>query len=398
MLRVFFHAVFEQDVFEADDHIKKELQTETIQTDLCSLAKIMDIPADSSEVRSAYTIYLNGSTQRSTCIIVPFCYVLLSVSGALLSNISFNSRYPLMATSTRFGFGQPPLRLHIGRILSTNHVFRSYSTSYGITCTPTLTSSFVFSEYSAYFAQLGSTVGFKAALPIVSPSRSISFAPYCCSQARQLSQLPRSAGPTRHRTALALEPYLDSGVCRIQDGNYTAKVLVNGISRRLPQTVSTVAKLTPIQRKAQERWQRSKDRIRSTFLQKDFDPNRFLRIFDNCLLLRLLCKHVTVDWVTSLPNQYGHSGNTSLRRDERGNKRVLIQLIKPSAVRYWAESTMQKILETLLIEMVNALFLLYACHCPSCLATGQELSKAKLLAAFAEKANIYLTGLTRCGD
>ena len=58
---------------------------------------------------------------------------------------------------------------------------------------------------------------------------------------------------------------------------------------------------------------------------------------------------------------------------------------------------MQKILETLLVEMVNALFLLYACRCPSCVATGQELSKAKLLAAFAEKANIYLIGLIRCG-
>lgn len=305
-----------------------------------------------------------------------------------------------MATSARFGFGQHPSRLHIGRIPSTSHVFRSYSTSYGITCIPTLTSSFVYSEYSAHSPQLSSTVGSKAALPIVSPSRFTSIAPYRYIQTRQLSQVPRSAGPIRHRTALALalDSYPDTGVCCIQHGNYTAKVLVNGISRRLPQTIITVAKLTPIQKKAQERWQRSKDRVRSTLLQKDFDPNHFFRIFDDCLLLRLLRKHVTVDWVTSLPNQSGRSGNAILQRDERGNKRVLIQLVKPSAARYWAESTMQKILETLLVEMVNALFLLYACRCPSCVATGQQLSKAKLLAAFAEKANIYLTGLIRCGD
>ena len=185
-----------------------------------------------------------------------------------------------------------------------------------------------------------------------------------------------------------------SGVGRLRDGNYTAKVLASGLIRRLPQSNSIDAKLKPIQSTALKKLHSRACNIRSIRLKKDFRLKSFFRLFNLYFFRGFLGNQIDLKWAEVRPNQPTWSGRATLQADARGHQSVLIRIRRPSKA-HWGETTVQEVLATLLVEMVNAMFLLHACDCPSCLGVGQELSKAKLIAALEEEADRSLTSFTK---
>ena len=284
--------------------------------------------------------------------------------------------------------------LHADRIPNTSYTLRLYSTSCGVSHARALTSSLLFSEQSAYFTRFDSFVGSNAALPSASASRAPSKPPYSHSESSVISKKSRSPVKVKHRTGLELVSCPVSGASRLQDGKYPTKVLARGLIRRLPQSNPIDAKLKPIQSEALKKFYSRISNIRSIRLKKDSCLKSFLRLFDDCFLRGLLGNWIDVKWAEGRPNQPAWSGRATLQTDVRGHQRIIIRIVKPSGG-HWSETTIQGVLATLLVEMVNAVFLLHACRCLSCLGLGQELSKAKLLTALEDEANRSLTGFTK---
>ena len=299
-----------------------------------------------------------------------------------------------MLTSASSALRQSHSIGRFGRIPNISHVLRLYSTTCGTTHARALTSSLLLFEQSACFTQFDSSVSSNAALPSSLTSRVTSIPPYSHSKSNALSKKPRNPVKVKHRTALDLESCPVSGVGRLRDGNYTAKVLTRGLIRRLPQSNPIDAKLKPIQSTALKKLHSRTCNIRSIRLKKDFRLKSFLRLFNLYFFRGLLGNQIDVKWAEVRPNQPTWSGRATLQTDARGHQRVLIRIRRPSK-EFWGETTVQEVLATLLVEMVSAMFLLYACHCLSCLGIGQEMSKAKLVTALEEEANRSLTGFTK---
>ena len=185
-----------------------------------------------------------------------------------------------------------------------------------------------------------------------------------------------------------------SGVSVLRDGKYTAKILANDvISRLLPQSDPIDAKLKSIHSRSLGEFQTRISNIRSIRLKKDFRLECFFQRFHNYFFRRLFGKQIAVEWAEGRLH-HAPSGWTTWQRDTRGHQSVLIRIVKPTK-KYWSETNIQDVLSTLLIEMVNAAFLLHTYTCPSCSRIRQEVPKAKLITALEEEANSSLTGFPR---
>ncbi len=160
--------------------------------------------------------------------------------------------------------------------------------------------------------------------------------------------------------------------------------------------------MQPIHSKAMQRWHTSMRHIRSKKLKRDFDLRHEARIFDDVFFCASLRKRMTVRWAEGSVDEVGWDGRTTLAPDDKGRRRVKIEIAKPTD-QYWTDATVQEILNALLREMVDSSFLLRSCVCSSCQrqmmevmkfrkAGGPDPSVAKLREAVEKIANHFLAG------
>ena len=205
-----------------------------------------------------------------------------------------------------------------------------------------------------------------------------------------------------HPTAVSHSSCPISGVVRFSDGPYAAKALIYALRRLVPNGARIESRLRPVQMEALERWHKRCRKVHTVMLKKCFDLRYVFRIFDDYFLRGLLQKRVQINWVKALPNR-GLSGRATWKSNVKGNSRVQIHIKKPTA-KYRSEAIVQDVWATLLVNMAHAFFLLYGCHCRSCLGfkeaaarhnIGHDLAEAMFVQMLKDEADLTLNGFEK---